>query len=133
MGLLSYMERRNQEIATKRVQKISSETAATMIQIVTQNAGMNADLLKPHDFARMSIYGRPRWSRSADETLLFDNLETGISFSEGTDIADVASYVARSELASDSRLRYLPNPETFLTLAAKVARDYVYRYGKHLL
>ena len=81
MGLMSFLEKRTQAMATKRVQKIATETAVVMISVVENSNNMFnvGDLLKPHDFARMSIYRRTRWSRDSADTLLFDGVKTEIS------------------------------------------------------
>ena len=80
MGLMSFLEKRTQKMATKRVRKIATETASVMISVVenSNNQFNVGHLLKPHDFARMSLYGRTRWIWGENETLLFDGIKTGI-------------------------------------------------------
>ena len=127
MGLMSFLEKRTQKMATKRVQKIAAETAAVMISVVenSNNQFNVGHLLKPHDFARMSIYRRTRWSRDSADTLLFDGVKTGISFTEGTDLADVVSYVVKTELLLDMEKVIIDNPERLIMLGESVAREYV--------
>jgi hypothetical protein len=126
MGLMSFLEKRTQKIATKRVQKIAADTASVMISVVenSNNQFNVGHLLKPQDFARMSIYGRTRWS-TENETLLFDGIETEISFTEGTDLADVVSYVVKTELLLDMEKVIIDSPERLIILAESVAREYV--------
>ena len=127
MGLMSFLEKRTQKMATKRVQKIATKTASVMISVVenSNNQFNVGHFLKPYDFARMSIYGRTRWSWGENETLLFDGIETGIFFKEGTDLADVVSYVVRTELSEDMKKVTIDNPEHLIELAESIAREYV--------
>ena len=127
MGLMSFLQKRTQAMATKRVQKIATKTAVVMIGVVENSNNMFnvGDLLKPHDFARMSIYGRYRWSRDSADTLLFDGAKTEISFTEGTDLADVVSYVVKTELLLDMEKVIIDNPERLIMLAESIAREYV--------
>jgi hypothetical protein len=98
-----------------------------MISVVENSNNMFnvGDLLKPHDFARMNIYRRTRWSRDSADTLLFDGVKTEISFTEGTDLADVVSYVVKTELLLDMEKVIIDNPERLIILAESVAREYV--------
>ncbi len=135
MGFLSFIEKRTGKIATKRVQKIATDTARVMINVVKNSGAMFdvMDMLKPHDFARMSIYGRPRWSRGDKDNLLFDGLETRISFTEGTNLADVVSYVSKTEFAADPNMQNMLNPEHYISLAENVAREYVETHAPEFL
>jgi len=127
MGFLNFIKKRTQSMTTKKVEKIATETAAVMINVVENSNNMFGvgDMLKPHDFARMSIYGRNRWSRGRADTLLFDGVETEVTFTEGTNLADVVSYVVKTELLLDMEKVIIDNPERLIVLAENVARNYV--------
>ena len=133
MGLLKFMERKNLETARKRITKVSTDTALTLIQVVKRNVGMNADLLKPPDFARTSIYGRPNWSFGQGDQLLYGGMPTGIYFREGTNLATIAGYISRTELATDSRLQIFDNADELLDLAENIAKECVRTNGAQYL
>ena len=48
-----------------------------------------------------------------------------IFLKEGTDLADVVSYVVKTELSEDMKKVTIDNPEHLFELAESVARDYV--------
>jgi hypothetical protein len=133
MGLIEYLERKNLATAKKRINKVSTDTALTLIHVVKRNVGMNADLLKPVDFARTSIYGRPHWSLGQGDQLMYSGMPTGIYFREGTDLATVAGYISRTELASDSKLQIFDNVEELLDLSENIARECIRSNGAEYL
>lgn len=125
MGFLDFLEKSSEKFAERKVKKLAIDSAKTMLRAAFKNSIQFIGLLKPHEFAVFCIYGRPRWSKSDDFSLLFDGLDTGISITEGRDIADIIEFVVSIELAANPHLKNITNGERLIPFAGKIAKQYV--------
>lgn len=124
MGFLDWLGKKNQERASRRVKKVSYDSAKTML-VSAMAHKLKHGPTSISELCKAAIYTRPRWQIGFESELIYNGNPTGFVINESISIADVIEHVVRQEWLADPFLPDMPDPMALVDLGAATAREYV--------